>query len=259
MLRTIPLTSGRSLIAAYSLAKNSTRHWVVFLTESGAEFQPGRREELKQLLGARLAAKFNYLVVNKPGLGPKGVDRARFEESFRRPRRIQDTLAALEAVIPKSDKICLVGYSEGAYLAPEIAVRDPRVKSVVIIGGGTRGWLKEEFSHAANARAKAALQRQIEKIASSKNSLEKWNGFSYATWHSYRADSTLSALRKIDVPVLSILGKRDRVIDLKATLKDLGLLAKKKNIRTEVFHDCGHSFVNHWPVVREKVAEFLNR
>jgi len=257
MLQIVPLKDGRTLIAAFSLAKKKSRHWVVLLTESGAEFQPGSREELKQLLGPRLAAQFNYLVINKPGLLPSGVDKQAFESSFRRNRRVHDALTTLEAVIPRSDKICLVGYSEGAYLAPEVALKDDRVKSVVTIGGGTRGWLKEEFSRVKGAREKSALRRQIEKIVKNQRSTEKWNGFSYATWHSYRADSALKALRQIEVPVLSILGKRDRVIDLKATLRDLDSLSKKKNIRTEVFHDCGHSFVNHWSDVRRKMIEFL--
>jgi pimeloyl-ACP methyl ester carboxylesterase len=228
------------------------------LTESGAEFQAGRREELKQLLGPKLAASFNYLVINKPGLLPGKVDKKAFESSFRRYRRVSDSLATLRKIIPARDKICLVGYSEGAYLAPEVALGDPRVKSVVIIGGGTRGWLKEEFSRIKGAREKTALLRQVERIRKNPRSEEKWNGFSYATWHSYQADSTLQALRRIEVPVLSILGKRDRVIDLKATLRDLGSLSKKKNIRTEVFHDCGHSFINHWSDVRRKMVEFLN-
>lgn len=257
MRRLVPLKHGRSLIAAYSFAPGRSRRWLVFLTESGAEFQPGRRSEIKALLGARLASKFNYLVINKPGLNPEGVDKEAFEASFRRRLRIEDALAAMQTVIPAQSKISLVGYSEGAYLAPELAALDPRVQSIAIIGGGTRGWLKEELSNAKDSRQRQAMRRQVRQILANPRSTDRWNGFSYATWHSYRSDKTLRALRALEMPVLSVLGARDRVIDLKSTLKDLNELRKKCDIRTAVFKDCGHSFVNHWSAVRRELSQFL--
>ena len=257
MRRTIPLTENRSLIAGYSLAPRPAREWIVFLPESNADFQAGTRGELKKLIGSVLASKFNYLAINKPGIGPRRTDRAAFERSFRRHYRVADALAAIKAVVPKSDKICLVGYSEGAYLAPEIARGERRVIAVAMIGGGTRGWLKEELSNATGAREKAAVRRQIAEIRKRKDSTEKWNDFSYATWHSYREDRTLHALKQLRQPALAILGARDRTIDLKSTLSDLNRLAKNKPLHVEVFPKCGHSFTGHWQPVARFLAEFL--
>lgn len=256
MLRKISLENGRMLVAAYSRGGAHLRDWLVFLPESGAEFHSGSRAELKGLLGRRIASKFNYLVINKPGVGPKGIDAEAFERSFRRRTRIRDYLAAMKVVIPANDRIFLVGYSEGAYLAPQVARGDARVKSIAMIGGGTRGWLKEELSNAPS-RGRAAIRKQINEILNRPRSTEKWNGFSYATWNSYRQDDTFRALRGLKVPTVAILGARDKTIDFKATLADLNKLAKQKPIQVDVLPRCGHSFTGHWEAVGRSLEEFL--
>lgn len=256
MQQIVNLKQKRTLIATLSKAAAKTRRWLVFLPESGAEFHGGTRRDIIALLGADLAAKFNYLVINKPGLSPQGLDSETFESSFRRQRRIGDALQALKAVVPVRDKIYLIGYSEGAYLAPQIARQDTRVEAVIMIGGGTRGWLKEELGNAKDDK-RAALIRQIRRIEANPLSSEKWNGFSYATWNSYRHDSTLNSLKRLEVPMLSILGARDRVIDFKATLADLKRLSLQKDLKTAILPACGHSFAGHWSDVRRILADFL--
>ncbi len=257
----VELPSNRFLIAGHTLAGRKSRLWVVYLPESGASFHPGTRGELVALVGRGPAQSLNYLVINKPGLTAAGKNRDVFERSFRRRLRIEDALAAVAAVIPPGDKVIVVGYSEGAYLAPEVALRlGRRVCGVVMIGGGTRGWLSEELSHSFG-REKSALRRQIARIARRPDSVEKWNGFSFATWNSYAADTTLISLKKLSpsLPILSILGRRDTVIDLKATLEDLNALERSKSLRTEVYPACGHSFGGHWPKVRQSLGNFLGQ
>lgn len=253
----IQLTGHRTLIASYSLSKSRSREWLVFLPESGSEYRGGDRRELEELVGRRLAKKFNFLVINKPGVLIDFVDREVFEDSFRRPKRIDDALAAISAIIPSKANIHLVGYSEGAYLAPQVARLDKRVRSMCMIGGGTRGWLKEEFNNASN-REKPEYQRKIREIARNPNSERKWNGFSFATWHSYRGDHTLRALRDVPVPTLAILGARDRVIDLKTTIVDLVLVSQRQPIQVHIFGNCGHQFSKHWKHVSRVLSRFLS-
>lgn len=252
----VPLKQGRSLMAAYSLAKPGTKKWIVFLTESSSPFREGGRNELEDLVGPRIARHFNFLVVNKPGLSPEGIDRARFEESFRRSRRIADALTTINSLIPQNHDIHLVGYSEGAYLAPQVARKDRRVKTVSMIGGGTRGWLKEELATAGRGE-KPRLEKAVKEIYAKPTSLRKWNGFSYATWYSYRGDNTLQALRHLKVPILAILGARDRVIDLRSTIVDLVLISENQRTHLHVFGDCGHDFKNHWRQVELVLGRFL--
>lgn len=257
MLKKIRLKNGRTLIAAYSLTRPKSSHWVVFLTESGSEFHDGKHSELVRLLGPRLARNFNYLVVNKPGISPLGLDRKGFESSFRRLLRISDGLQSMKKLIPQNHTITLIGYSEGAYLAPQIALKDRRVKSVVMIGGGTRGWLKEELSN-AKGKDRKSVAAEIRQVYKHPTSLRKWHGFSYATWYSYREDSTLKALKKLKVPVLAFLGSRDHIIDFKSAIRDLKGLSKNHPVQVRVFRDCGHSFAGHWQRVRSSLVELID-
>lgn len=253
----INLRKGRSLIASFSLAKPKSKHWLVFLTESGADFRLGDQKQIESMVGPEIARHFNFLVINKPGLNPDGTDRDLFEQSFRRSKRIEDALITLKKVIPRSHSIHLVGYSEGAYLAPQIARKEKRVTTVSMIGGGTRGWLKEELSTASRSEKKV-YQQKIENIYRNKHSLKKWNGFSYATWYSYRGDNTLQALRHLKIPTLAILGARDTVIDLRSAIVDLVLISERQPINIHILGDCGHSFSKHWPQVKLVLGRFLN-
>ena len=252
----IPLAKGRALIASYSLAMMRSRNWLVFLPESGSEFRRGDRLELKRLVGTRVAKEFNFLAINKPGVEPEGTDRAMFEESFRRAHRLADAILTLKTVVPKGHRIHLVGYSEGAYLAPQVARLDGRVRTVSMIGGGTRGWLREELSM-ASARERISYQRKIKEIQRNPSSKLRWNGFSHATWHSYRGDHTLQALRGLKVPTLASQGARDRVIDFKTTIVDLMLVSENQPIQVHIFGDCGHSFSKHWLPVSRVLGRFL--
>jgi pimeloyl-ACP methyl ester carboxylesterase len=256
MHKKISLAGGRSLIAGFSKASSKHKNWLVFLPESGAEFQGGGRQELKRLLGGKLAAQFHYLVINKNGVSPDGVKAQAFEMSFRRQRRVQDALSTMKQLIPPDHHIILVGYSEGAYLSPQVARGDSRVRGVVMVGGGTRGWLKEELSNAGPLE-KREFSRMIKDIHAHPRSLKKWNGFSYATWYSYREDKTLEAVTKLKVPVLAILGKRDRTINFKATWSDLKKRATQQDLRLRVFSNCGHSFVNHWSDAWNEIRKFI--
>jgi pimeloyl-ACP methyl ester carboxylesterase len=250
------LKNDRTLLASFSFAKTKTKRWIVFLTESGSDFRKADRNELKNLVGARVSRHFNFLIINKPGLSPKGTSRKEFEKSFRRLHRIEDSLLTMKTIIPKNHEIHLVGYSEGAYLAPQVARRDKRVSTVSMIGGGTRGWLKEELN-TASPKEKKSYEKKIKEIYRHPNSLEKWNGFSYATWYSYRGDNTLQALKNLRRPTLAILGARDTVIDLRSTIVDMVLISENQPIHIHIFGDCGHYFSKHWSQVELVLGRFL--
>jgi pimeloyl-ACP methyl ester carboxylesterase len=238
------------------MAPRRSGDWLIFLPESGSEFRYGDRGELEDLVGRRIARSLNFLVINKPGLGPDYFDRDMFEESFRRTRRIEDAVVTLKKLVPKNARIHLVGYSEGAYLAPQLSLLDRRVCSMCLIGGGTRGWLKEELNNASKSE-KAEYEKKAREILRSPTSIRKWHGFSYATWYSYRGDQTFRALRDVRVPTLAILGARDRVIDLKTTIVDLVLVSERQQIQIHVFGNCGHYFSKHWKQVSRVLGRFL--
>jgi hypothetical protein len=252
----ILLKKDRFLIASFTMAPKISSTWVVFIPESGSDFRFGERAELSALVGAHAAKKFNFLIINKTGLTSESTDKIVYEKSFRRKRRIEDSVVTLKKMIPRGHKIHLIGYSEGAYLAPQIALLDARVCSVSMIGGGTRGWLKEELSN-ARPKEKSQYEKKIKEIHRNPSAKLKWNGFSYATWYSYRGDNTLGALRRLKIPMIAVLGARDRVIDLKSAIVDLVLVSERKPVQVSIFGDCGHYFTRHWVPVSRTLGRFL--
>lgn len=257
MILKVKLSKKRHLFASISFSRPKSHQWIVLIPESGADFETPIRSDFESFLGKKLSRRFNFMVINKPGVHLEGIQPHLFESSFRRKTRIQDNLKALKQVIPPEDTIFLIGYSEGAYLAPQVTIKDPRVKAMVMIGGGTRGWLEEELSN-CGIRERKWLKEQIQDILDHPRSLKKWNGFSYATWASYQGDDTFNTLKKIkNVPTLAILGTRDRTIDFNTTLKDLKTLARSRPIQIRTFKKCGHSFVNHWADAWFEIKKFI--
>lgn len=256
MLKAITLPHGSTVFAGVRQATPPSRLWIVHLPESGAGLYRGTLSEAAEFVGTDIARRHNYLVINKTGLGPKGKNPKEFENAFRRERRLADAAHVLATLVPADDKIYLIGYSEGAYLAPQIARSDRRVVGMALIGGGTRGWLKEELNN-GRGREREIIRREIDKIRRNPNSTQKWNGFSYATWHSYRGDDTLQSLKDLNVSTLAILGGRDKTIDFETTLADLKTLARRQKIDVRVLPNCGHSFSRHWPTVRKVIREVL--
>ena len=232
----------------------------------------GTRAELKKIFDGPLVQGFNYLALNKPGMGAKKKNAAVFEKSFRQPLRLGDYKKAIEAIIPSDHRVVLVGYSEGAYLAPCLARELSNVMGVAIIGGGTRGWIKEELNNAKRENRRSDMIA-IRKILKTPQSAKKWNGFSHATWYSYRKDTTFLALQELSIPVLAIIGAQDRIIDFKTTKADLKTLVRSKNIDPkgrqsvdpkgrqsidlQIISDCGHEFTNHWLLVSQKLTRFV--
>ncbi len=110
----------------------------------------------------------------------------------------------------------------------------------------------------ASPRERVEYEKRIAEINRNPTERLRWNGFSYATWHSYRGDNTLRALRGLQLPTLAILGARDRVIDLKTTIVDLMLVSENQPIQLHVFGECGHDFTKHWLHVSRVLGRFLS-
>ncbi len=256
-LKTINLTGGRTLMAGVR-ANPGLKHWVVLLPESGADFMEASQFELARLVGTDLSSKLNFLIVNKTGLSPIGRS-SEFERSFRRDLRVQDALDAIEQTIPSTDKIYLIGYSEGAYIAPEVALLEKRVGAMALLAGGTRSWLEEELSLTPAAQKHHVL-KAIEKIRRDPNNTKKcWRGFSYATWSSYDNRRTLDCLSQLTIPVLAVVGARDHLVDTVCALDDLWSLEDNGDLEVEVLAKCGHFVDSNRSAVRELLKAFWFR
>ena len=162
MLTPFKLSDGRSLFLRETNAGAS--HWVVFLPGSSAEVWDFTWAEQRALLEP-LHGRANLLQINKPGIREDGsVNKRAFEKSFRRNIRVKDYAEIIRECIPTRGTVSLLGYSEGAYLAPEVATLERRVRSMTLISGGTRSWLDEEIFKPGVTNLSPILKR-IEVIA----------------------------------------------------------------------------------------------
>lgn len=252
------LHDGRKLVVSH-LDAGLAPDWIVYLPGSAPELHQADATERLSLAGRVHAPETHLLVLNKPGIRWNGsVQKSIFEKSFTRAQRIQDTQEVLREMIPDDARIALVGYSEGAYLAPELAVKDERVKSLVLLAGGTRGWLDEEINLSPEKEISLVLRKVLE-IYSQKKPSARWRGFSHRTWHSYDHVSAMDWLARLTIPVLALHGAKDRLVDVETAIADLENLRANHGLRlrSKVYKDLGHDMDFEVPRVARAVRQFL--
>jgi pimeloyl-ACP methyl ester carboxylesterase len=260
MWRQFILRDGRGLGVREYLAAEDRGLWLVGLPGSGLESWDFDWRERRSLLGG-WGGGVHLLMVNKPGLDEEGRvrDAAEFERSFRREMRVRDYAEFLRRRIPAGDRILLLGFSEGAYLAPDLARRDRRVRALALLSGGTRSWLDEEVYK--SARPAQALARVARVYGRPHSRTQGWCGLSNATWMSYDCDTTFESLRRLDIPVFTAHGLRDRLVDVHSVLADLTELRRRhgKAITSRVYPNADHTLGTRWLTALRAAGLFLRR
>jgi pimeloyl-ACP methyl ester carboxylesterase len=134
-------------------------------------------------------------------------------------------LAQLSSVVPAWDgRLVIIGASEGAVVAPQIAARCPALTGVILLGGG--GWtqarelasLERRRLEAADAprervdRSLADLSQAVRTIVGEPLSTRTWlgHGNTYRRWASYLEYSPLVDLSRIEAPIFMANGARDQ-------------------------------------------------
>jgi pimeloyl-ACP methyl ester carboxylesterase len=236
------------------LSRPVAHDWIVYVPGSGSDFnRAGSPDRLGLIGGLKYSA--NFLAMGKPGVYPMYTNRRRFEASFRRATRVQDDLEVLRKLIPDGDNIYLIGYSEGAYLVPEIAVNDPRVRGIALIAGGTRGWTTEEIN---KARDREKTEQLVAQMLADPRGDRVWEGMSWGTWASYSGNETLESLEKLQIPILSIHGNADDIIDVKTAIADTqALIDSGKSIKHVILKGAGHGFDGRWNQVNAYIQVFI--
>lgn len=218
-----------------------TPHWIVYMPGSGCGLFDVSGSRWIHWLKA--AHEYNLLVINKAGIGLDGnCRRDEYERSSLRSQRIEDTLVAVTTYVPRDAKVTLVAESEGGYIAPDIAVADSRVQSIILVSGGTRSWLDEEIM-LADPQDRPRIKNLMNTEVRGSDSIDKfYDGTSYAQLNSYDTNATVLALSKLKIPILSMQGGRDRNIWVRGTISDLkSLIAEgKSNIAYRIFANAHH-------------------
>ena len=258
----------------------------LFVHGSGAVDRDGNAPGLKmdayrQLAHALARAGIGSLRYDKRGVGKsEGV----LEEASRADL-LADTraaLAALRAAEGIDPKRCfLIGHSEGSYLAPLVAVENPLLAGLILLGAAGRSldqitrWQVETLARlreASEDEIAEALAQQDQYIAFVKGSSGNWSDYSsqklqeampwlteeaakqllatplsLAWLREHYLDDPLATIRRVACPVLIINGEKDLQVKaaeadlLKATLVEAG----NQDVTALVLVDLNHLLRHH--------------
>ncbi len=197
---------------------------------------------------------------------------------------LADARAAVDAVRTRDEidptRILLIGHSEGAYLAPALAVDDD-VAGIVLLAGAARPlgaitrWQVESLLSAQGIEGDAlaaALAQQDAYIAFVESSEGEWSDYTVGaleeampwltdetaeqlkatplalSWlREHYLDEPAETLQQVDVPVLAISGEKDsQVPSSEAALIEAALLeGGNEDVSVYVLSDLNHLLRNH--------------
>src|SRR5690606_29237969 len=180
------------------------------------------------------ADKHHVLLVSKPGVAlidtvhgdihePPAAYTERLSAEWR-ARAASRAITEVLALYPVDrDRIGVLGFSEGAQVAPRVAVIDPRITHVMAFAGGALNQFFHPIIELRMDAARGAITHQeaqaridslfaeYERIYADPQATDKsyW-GHSYLRWSSFTDPPTLDAFVSLDIPVYLAQGSTDR-------------------------------------------------
>lgn len=147
----------------------------------------------------------------------------------------------------RSDRLGVLGHSEGAIIAPMVAEKEPKLRAIVLLAGIAqpgRTALQFQLKNLIEQDAKLTPEQREERIAAiparidSMSAADPWMKF-FLTY------DPASAMRRVKTPVLILTGSRDQqavpaeVALMEAAFKQAG----NKDVTARVLPDLNHLFV----------------
>lgn len=171
------------------------------------------------------------------------------------------------------NKIIVIGYSEGAQVAPKVAVLNKNVTHVVCMVGNALNQLydfilearlkaeRKEISPEESQQIVDSLYKEYEKIYKNPAAVNQfWYGATYLKWSSFSKTTPLENMLQLDIPILYIAGGKDNnqtILDM--DYAKLEFLRKgKMNLTYKVYPNCNHFFqeetiVNGAPKIVDRI------
>lgn len=217
-VRELQLPSGRRVTVTQEYS-GADHPWLVYLPGSPCALFNAEQDFVLNTLRSRRS--YNLLVINKAGLLPGGAcERPVFLEGSLRDSRIEDVLSVMDMVVPRAARVLLVGESEGAYIAPDIALARPQVSRLLLLSGGTRSWIEEEIMMAPIAE-RARLRDFFENEVLARPGYDEfYSDVTFAQLASYHTRRTFWSLARLNRPVLAINGTQDDLVWIEGVKRD---------------------------------------
>lgn len=237
----LKLSSNRT-VALESELEPSAKQWIVFLPGSGCGLY--NLQQSLWLNTLRAQEVYNVLVINKAGVtADNQCFSLEYEEGSLRHNRIADIGEAIRQMIPAEDSILLVGFSEGAYIAPDVAAANSNIEGLVLLSGGTQSLIEEEIMLAAPSERESLKKFFETEVMGSQDLSRFYNGFSYAVLNSFHNRHGYESLLSLEIPILAMHGEKDNLIWLEGNIRDFQSLIEvhgKKNIEHHVLPNGNH-------------------
>lgn len=173
--------------------------------------------------------------------------------------RVQATKKVIDWMVAKGywdgKKMIAYGYSEGAQVAPSLAVADRRITHLACFVGSGLNQLYDgivrwrikaatgEISHAAAQDSVDVLMAIYKDIYTNRTATaQQYEGHSYQRWASFGSVAVFEQLRKLDIPIFVVAGTADNnspIYSLDYIALDF-LRLGKKNLTYTTCVGCDH-------------------
>jgi pimeloyl-ACP methyl ester carboxylesterase len=160
---------------------------------------------------------YNLLLIGKTGADiNKSEDSCRvdeFQHSSVRSQRIKDNQTIMHDLIPANARILLAGISEGAYIAPDVAYADSRVKAYLDLSGNTQSWMTEEIMCVPEGPQRDKLEKFFDTEVRGNNSFTKYYvDWTYAYLNSYDTHRSYDMMKALNIPIAWLNGDHDETL-----------------------------------------------
>jgi len=195
------------------------------------------------------------VLVERRGVLPDGrVDEEAARRYETKERRVGDMTAVMQAYLAGSAPgapVILVGGSEGGDVAASVAVAEPRVTHLALLGTGGGLTQADELRHLVRAHGgylgigdAGELDGKLAEIRARPGSDEMWLGHPFRRWSSYLWRAPVEDLVRLEIPIFLAHGAKDSAVPVESARAARDALAArgKRNLRYVEYAALDHSF-----------------
>jgi len=220
----------------------------------------------------QLRNDYKILLISKPGVPfidtvesdgngfPIYKEPTEYKEKISLSWRVESANSIINNLIIKekidTSRIVVLGFSEGAQVAPKLAKENDNITHLLLFGGNGLNQLLDPI---INARLKAT-RGQISEIDAQKeidslfieykrlydepnNTKKQWWGHTYKRWSSFTETDPYKYLLELNIPIYIANGSLDENSVLSADYIQLEFIKnKKENLTYKTYPNCDHQF-----------------
>lgn len=169
-----------------------------------------------------------------------------FHEYNHYPQLVQDQNEFIQYILSKynysNKNIIIFGVSEGGNIAAQLASEIPQTTHLVTVGSG--GMVGIEEFRAWGKSQNINFDKIYQEVKLEPDNIEKTAlGNTYKYWSSVLSVNPMTSLKKLDIPMLAVIGERDEMTPIESVLflrREFNRLGKD-NLTVKIVPDSNHA------------------